>query len=96
MSRTAPQRDTDANPMDRGAASLEQRPRHAQWPEELSSFVGRKRELAAVKRLMNSTRLLTLTGPGGCGKTRLALHVGREIDPQRRDPQLDRRVGGVV
>ena len=39
------------------------------WP---SSFIGRERELAEVKRLVISTRLLTLTGVGGCGKTRLA------------------------
>ena len=39
------------------------------WP---SSFIGRERELAEVKRLVISTRLLTLTGAGGCGKTRLA------------------------
>jgi predicted ATPase/DNA-binding CsgD family transcriptional regulator len=44
-------------------------------PSELSSFVGRERELAEVKRLLEDHRLLTLTGPGGCGKTRLALEA---------------------
>ena len=39
----------------------------------LSSFVGREKELAEVKRLLEDNRLLRLTGPGGCGKTRLAL-----------------------
>jgi predicted ATPase/DNA-binding CsgD family transcriptional regulator len=48
-------------------------------PLELSSFVGRKTELAEVKRLLEDTRLLTLTGPGGCGKTRLALAVAGEL-----------------
>jgi predicted ATPase len=41
--------------------------------------VGRTREMAEVKRLMGSTRLLTLTGPGGTGKTRLSLQVAAEL-----------------
>jgi predicted ATPase len=40
---------------------------------ELSSFVGWEKEMADVMRLLEDTRLLTLTGSGGCGKTRLAL-----------------------
>jgi predicted ATPase/DNA-binding CsgD family transcriptional regulator len=44
-------------------------------PQELTSFVGRRREMAEVRRLLPTTRLLTLTGAGGCGKTRLALRV---------------------
>jgi non-specific serine/threonine protein kinase len=46
---------------------------------ELSSFVGRKKELAEVKRLLGNSRLLTLTGPGGCGKTRLSLAAASEL-----------------
>jgi predicted ATPase/DNA-binding CsgD family transcriptional regulator len=42
-------------------------------PLELTSFVGREKELAEVKALLADHRLLTLTGPGGSGKTRLAL-----------------------
>ena len=41
-------------------------------PSELSSFVGREKELPEVMRLLEDTRLLPLTGSGGCGKTRLA------------------------
>lgn len=51
----------------RGSAS---RPRTA-----LTSFVGRRRELAEVKRRMGESPLVTLTGPGGVGKTRIALEV---------------------
>ena len=47
-------------------------------PVELTSFVGRRRELADLRRLMPTTRLLTLTGTGGVGKTRLALQAGRD------------------
>jgi hypothetical protein len=42
-------------------------------PLELSSFIGREREVAEVETLLSEHRLLTLTGSGGSGKTRLAL-----------------------
>lgn len=54
-------------------------------PEQLSSFIGREREMAEVKRLLASTRLLTLTGPGGTGKTRLSLQVAADLFDQFRD-----------
>src|SRR5215207_402227 len=44
-------------------------------PRPLSSFIGRERELEAVSRLLAAARLVTLTGAGGCGKTRLALEA---------------------
>ncbi|MGB8996559.1 MAG: adenylate/guanylate cyclase domain-containing protein [Pseudonocardiaceae bacterium] len=44
-------------------------------PSELTSFVGRGAELAEVAELLGQVRLLTLTGAGGCGKTRLALQA---------------------
>jgi predicted ATPase/DNA-binding CsgD family transcriptional regulator len=47
--------------------------------EPLTSFVGRRREIADVQRLLETTRLLTITGAGGAGKTRLALHVASAL-----------------
>lgn len=44
-------------------------------PAFLSNFIGREREMLQVKQLLASNRMLTLTGPGGCGKTRLAVEV---------------------
>src|SRR5215203_5627364 len=48
-------------------------------PEPRTNFVGREREMVEVKRMLAMTGLLTLTGTGGCGKTRLALEVAREL-----------------
>src|SRR5262245_27253445 len=50
-----------------------------QMPFLLSSFVGREREHDELKRLFSRTRLLTLTGPGGCGKTRLAVSAAADL-----------------
>jgi predicted ATPase/class 3 adenylate cyclase len=48
-------------------------------PSRLTSFVGRERETSEAKRALGAARLLTLTGPGGCGKTSLALRVASEV-----------------
>jgi len=48
-------------------------------PTQLTSFIGRERETAEVKQLLTSSRLVTLTGTGGCGKTRLALNVASDL-----------------
>jgi predicted ATPase/DNA-binding SARP family transcriptional activator/DNA-binding CsgD family transcriptional regulator len=48
-------------------------------PAPRTSFVGREREMVEVKRMLATTRLLTLTGAGGSGKTRLALEVARDL-----------------
>ena len=48
-------------------------------PRQRTSFIGRERELAECARLMGETRLLTLTGVGGCGKTRLALKLAEML-----------------
>src|SRR5438477_6681007 len=48
-------------------------------PRPLDSFIGRAEELQAVKTLLATHRLVTLTGPAGIGKTRLAFRVAEEL-----------------
>jgi predicted ATPase len=54
-------------------------PLRTNLPVQLTSFVGREKEIADIKQLLANRRLVTLTGPGGTGKTRLALHVAAEL-----------------
>jgi non-specific serine/threonine protein kinase len=56
-------------------------------PGQLTNFIGREREIKELELLLASTRLLTLTGAGGCGKTRLALELAAQV--------LDRFPDGV-
>lgn len=48
-------------------------------PRPLNRLIGREQELLEIKGLLPTTQLLTLTGAGGCGKTRLALQLGRDV-----------------
>jgi len=48
-------------------------------PVHLTSFIGRTDDLAQIERLLSQARLVTLTGPGGCGKTRLAIQVADRV-----------------
>jgi len=54
-------------------------------PQEPNSFVGRERELTELCELLGVTRELTLCGPGGIGKTRLALRVGHAMSAEFPD-----------
>jgi predicted ATPase len=60
-------------------AALEPVRELGELPADASSFIGRERELADLHTLMPRTRLLTLTGTGGAGKTRLALEFARRV-----------------
>ena len=48
-------------------------------PRPLTSFIGRERELAQARRLLAASYLVTLTGPGGSGKTRLGIALAAEV-----------------
>ncbi len=48
-------------------------------PQQMTSFIGREQQLREVEELLGKTRLLTLTGSGGTGKTRFSLQVGAEV-----------------
>jgi len=54
-------------------------------PLQLASFIGREREIADVRRLLTTTRLLTLTGAGGCGKTQLSLRAAEGLQAPFKD-----------
>jgi non-specific serine/threonine protein kinase len=53
-------------------------PRH-NLSAPLTTFIGRESEVAKIKQRLSAVRLLTLTGPGGCGKTRLAIQVACDL-----------------
>src|SRR6266704_1554525 len=54
-------------------------------PAEAASFVGRRRELAEVRKKLTEARLISLTGPGGVGKTRLAIRAAADLGRGFRD-----------
>lgn len=54
-------------------------------PAQLTSFIGRQAELTTLTALLEDTRLLTLTGSGGCGKTRLAVELASQTGPAYSD-----------
>ncbi|TDD01963.1 ATP-binding protein, partial [Nonomuraea diastatica] len=54
-------------------------------PAEVTSFIGRRHEVAEVRKLLAASRAVTLTGVGGVGKTRLALRVGQDVRRSFRD-----------
>jgi predicted ATPase/DNA-binding CsgD family transcriptional regulator len=54
-------------------------PRSGNLPAEATSFIGRRRELAELRKKLTGTRLVSLVGPGGVGKTRLAVRVATDL-----------------
>jgi predicted ATPase/DNA-binding CsgD family transcriptional regulator len=70
---------------DKDAPATISMPSRYNLPSELSSFVGRDQEITETKELLQKTRLVTLTGTGGTGKTRLALRTARAVARQYAD-----------
>ena len=64
------------------------RPQAGRLPSPLTRFVDRASDVAALRELTATNRLLTITGPGGTGKTRLALELAAELEPQFVDGAL--------
>ncbi|MGZ4136749.1 MAG: BTAD domain-containing putative transcriptional regulator, partial [Actinomycetota bacterium] len=73
---SAPARPAAERPVERARGNL---------PAPLTTFVGRQDELIELARLLERNRLLSLTGPGGSGKTRLAIELGRRIVDEHPD-----------
>jgi non-specific serine/threonine protein kinase len=67
-----------------GEANRPSRPKH-NLPYQLTSFVGREQEIAQLEELVTAHRLVTLTGSGGAGKTRLAIEVASRLVDAFRD-----------
>ena len=63
--------------------SLDARPNNLPMP--VTTFVGRERQIGEIKTRLAASRLLTLTGPGGTGKTRLSIRVAEELLDEYRD-----------
>lgn len=61
------------------------RPKHTNLPAQLTRFIGREKEMADVTTLVQKKRLVTLTGSGGVGKTRLAMEAGGQVMPHFAD-----------
>jgi len=68
--------DREEKPGDKALSNL---------PPEPTPFIGRKSELEEIRELINNTRLLTLTGPGGIGKTRLSLKAAEILATEFKD-----------
>ena len=80
---TGPERTDAAETSERSWS--DEPPNLRNFPSYITSFVGREGEVRAITTSLETTRLLTLTGPGGTGKTRLSLRVATELANGFRD-----------
>ncbi|WP_067833847.1 protein kinase domain-containing protein [Nocardia lijiangensis] len=100
---TRPEAEHESTPPTRGksssAESHRRRPsptsRPGRAPLELTSFVGRRTELTEAKNSLSTARLVTLTGMGGVGKTRLAVRVATNVEGEFADGMAFVEIGEV-
>lgn len=87
-----------ASSMRAGSSAMRIRPDSARgrMPLPATSMVGREAESIALAQLVREHRLVTLMGPGGVGKTRLAIDVASQLAAERRDGVLFVRLAGVT
>jgi predicted ATPase/DNA-binding CsgD family transcriptional regulator len=77
--------ELDLLKLEEGAFTQEKTAMVGNFPAQLTSFIGREKEVGEIKELLNNNRLVVLTGAGGSGKTRLALKVGEEFKDKYKD-----------
>ena len=71
------------------------RPVPGELPGEVTGFVGRRQELAVLDGLLGTARLVTVTGPGGVGKTRVALRAAARARGRFADAAFLAELGGL-
>jgi predicted ATPase len=75
INRKKPKESEPAHALQEGSRENEEKKLNHNLPAQLTSFIGRKKEMQVVKEHITEHRLVTITGAGGCGKTRLAIEV---------------------
>lgn len=80
-------RSQDLGLLDAATSEPQAKPRqvHSYLPVPLTSFVGRERDIREIKQLLDTHRLVTLSGSGGSGKTRLAIEIARRVEHHYED-----------
>jgi predicted ATPase/DNA-binding SARP family transcriptional activator len=78
-------RDPQARPPEAAGQTPPAARRRSNLPAQLTSFVGREDELQRLSKLLGESRLVTLTGPGGAGKTRLSVEASAQLSDQLPD-----------
>jgi len=84
INRKKPDTDTEKAPLKEIPSGEEETAKH-NLPSQLTTFIGRVKEMQIVKELISEHRLVTLTGAGGCGKTRLACEMAIQLLPDFKD-----------